>query len=419
MQLKRVLRAFSTRRPASKKETHLRVVTGNRRGAGTHSNVYISFGDVNGNWTEQTYLGNDFPTASEFSSDVKVPENMTVAQIRIGHDNEGLGAGWFLERVTLQGDCETVVEFPCRNWIGEADSMGESGPPEVVLVQKHKEKEDHRDFRCRSAVAGVPAHFKLKEEQTKCKLGSEFGFAGEDAYFRKTKGENIWIGVADGVYGWRDQGIDPGEFSRALMKSLLERLPDDPNKRMKLMIREAFDDVLSQNIQGSCTVCLMRINTVSHEMKVYVLGDSRVTIVRYNEKESHYHFFWSSEESEHEFGCPKQLGSQKFSSHPDDGEVTYVNLCRNDVLIAASDGLYDNVLGEEILEYLDQWYVSPPRRIDIAIRALVAKAYDNSVSPYTDTPYARSATENFGMIYSGGKQDDISAIAVFCDEPKK
>ena len=41
-----------------------------------------------------------------------------------------------------------------------------------------------------------------------------FGFGGEDAYF--TDGANgNFLGVADGIFEWRERGIDAGEFSRA------------------------------------------------------------------------------------------------------------------------------------------------------------------------------------------------------------
>ena len=40
---------------------------------------------------------------------------------------------------------------------------------------------------------------------------------GEDAYFITVAGRGC-IGVADGVSGWAEEGIDPAEYSRGLMK---------------------------------------------------------------------------------------------------------------------------------------------------------------------------------------------------------
>jgi hypothetical protein len=45
---------------------------------------------------------------------------------------------------------------------------------------------------------------------------------GEDAYFIN----GTWAGIADGVGGWRSQGVDPGKFSRALMQMLNDSVSD-------------------------------------------------------------------------------------------------------------------------------------------------------------------------------------------------
>ena len=36
----------------------------------------------------------------------------------------------------------------------------------------------------------------------------------------------IGMGIADGVYQWREQGIDAGEFSRLLMHTALEAVEE-------------------------------------------------------------------------------------------------------------------------------------------------------------------------------------------------
>jgi serine/threonine protein phosphatase PrpC len=43
---------------------------------------------------------------------------------------------------------------------------------------------------------------------------------GEDAYF--VSSDNTVLGVADGVGGWRESGIDPGDYSRTLMRNACE-----------------------------------------------------------------------------------------------------------------------------------------------------------------------------------------------------
>ena len=54
-------------------------------------------------------------------------------------------------------------------------------------------------------------------------LGKASGRAGEDAYFvAATPGGVLAWGVADGVYAWRDQGVDAGLYAVALMEGAAE-----------------------------------------------------------------------------------------------------------------------------------------------------------------------------------------------------
>lgn len=47
-----------------------------------------------------------------------------------------------------------------------------------------------------------------------------FGYAGEDAYFCTTgKNSLVGLGVADGVYSWKEKGIDSGAMSRYIMET--------------------------------------------------------------------------------------------------------------------------------------------------------------------------------------------------------
>jgi protein phosphatase PTC7 len=58
---------------------------------------------------------------------------------------------------------------------------------------------------------------------------------GEDAY---VSNENLLI-VADGVGGWVEQGIDPGLFSKLLVKNIDEEYRKNPSNTLKNMLIEA------------------------------------------------------------------------------------------------------------------------------------------------------------------------------------
>ena len=43
-----------------------------------------------------------------------------LVKLRIGHDNRGVGPGWFLEKVTVEDESSgKVFEFPCHRWLAK------------------------------------------------------------------------------------------------------------------------------------------------------------------------------------------------------------------------------------------------------------------------------------------------------------
>merc|ERR1740136_620830 len=91
--------------------------------------------------------------------------------------------------------------------------------------------------------------------------------------------------------------------------------------------------------------------------------------------------------------------------------MTCVRLRAGDVIVVASDGLFDNLHGEEVTTLMNKM-VHEQGKLDAFNRKLVLEAYEASLDPHKDTPYSRCASENFDMIYSGGKQDDICCISL-------
>lgn len=85
-----------------------------------------------------------------------------------------------------------------------------------------------------------------------------------------------YLGVADGVGGWRTYGVDPGRFSRALVRNC-ERLvhtgrfkPDQP----ELLIAQSYEDVLTSKdpVMGT----LNKIIYASQGLRLFSLVDEFV-----------------------------------------------------------------------------------------------------------------------------------------------
>lgn len=119
------------RRPASVAQV-VKVVTGNLRGAGTHSPAWIRL--IGSNGTSETFkLGEEdtFDRGSARVFSVAVPAG-SLGQLRRvfieKRKQAQLGDGWFLKHVEVEGpspDDRTL--FPCNAWLGESDCGGFSG----------------------------------------------------------------------------------------------------------------------------------------------------------------------------------------------------------------------------------------------------------------------------------------------------
>lgn len=82
-----------------------------------------------------------------------------------------------------------------------------------------------------------------------------------------------------------------------------------------------------------------------------------------------------------------------------------------DVIILGTDGLWDNLSVHEISETVKELTATACRPSVIA-QKLAKLAFEHALDKHAATPYSQGASEAFDMIYSGGKQDDITAVVV-------
>uniref|UniRef100_A0A8B9N7H4 Lipoxygenase homology domains 1 n=1 Tax=Accipiter nisus TaxID=211598 RepID=A0A8B9N7H4_9AVES len=125
-------------------------VTGDVRGAGTDANVFVTlFGELG--ITPKTHLTSKSSTAFERSKTdvfrVKTNNVGQIKKIRIEHDNTGLNAGWFLDRVIVTDMNRPHLRFyfPCNNWLSKEDGdglyvrdlIGSLNPMDVPKINKY------------------------------------------------------------------------------------------------------------------------------------------------------------------------------------------------------------------------------------------------------------------------------------------
>ncbi|CAB9516318.1 Protein phosphatase PTC7 homolog [Seminavis robusta] len=374
--------------------------------------------------------------------------------------------------------------------VGMGSNTSMADPP--AFMQAHLALEQTPLF-INVGVAELPHPFKTENgvgmnhrDFGPSEFSSDPSFS-EDAYFTKTVRlpdeklnkiqEVTYCGVADGVGSWRAFGVDPREFSHALMKecehvlqeasdSALEREMKGEKNRRSIrpgeVLANAYDRVVEQNITGSSTACVALFDSIRHQLHFSNLGDSGIIILRHidsnvagalkrnrktprAERKSDLQAVFVSQQQLHSFNHPFQLGwtgeelekEEKTSfSSAKSACTTSVHLRRGDVIIMATDGLFDNVDIDEIAAVTLEWerqngflrggdidgrenrwtlgnsltdcsYEKVPNLAEM----LAKKARDNSLDPTTDSPFALLAKDN-DIMWSGGMPDDCTVIAM-------
>ncbi|XP_062014638.1 probable protein phosphatase 2C 55 [Rosa rugosa] len=225
---------------------------------------------------------------------------------------------------------------------------------------------------------------------------------GEDAHF--ICAEENTIGVADGVGGWANKGIDSGLYARELMMNSVMAVHNQHKTSSgvinpRKVLEEAFSN--TKNIQGSSTACIVTLNKdVLHYANV---GDSGFMLFRNNK------CLFRSSTQQHRFNCPFQLGNAPRSDHPSSATGVPVRVIPGDVIVLGTDGLLDNMFGREIEQVLedktDEGDVDPEMLAGI----IAELALYNSFDRFNPSPFSVSA-KKAGVKHVGGKVDDITVI---------
>ncbi|CAB0001231.1 unnamed protein product [Nesidiocoris tenuis] len=258
-----------------------------------------------------------------------------------------------------------------------------------------------------SVVSGFP---KELSKTTKFRKGQ----FGDDAWFSaRVKSADV-LGVADGVGGWRNYGIDPGEFSSFLMQTC-ERLVTSGrfNGEPGNLLARSYYELLEnkQPVLGISTACVVVLNRATSTVYTANIGDSGFLIVRRGV------VVHRSEEQQHYFNTPYQLSlpppdhsRSVLSDRPESASTTNFRVEDGDVILLATDGVFDNVPDKILLNELSrvQGERDPVKLQNVAnsIAFMARKlAFDEKfMSPFSKT--ARS----YGINVTGGKPDDITVL---------
>jgi protein phosphatase PTC7 len=84
-----------------------------------------------------------------------------------------------------------------------------------------------------------------------------------------------------------------------------------------------------------------------------------------------------------------------------------------DLIIAGSDGLFDNLHDHEIVDMVAEHESISSKTAEELANTLFSKASEFAGSKTKKTPWAEAAAKEYGVKDKGGKPDDITAVVAF------
>ncbi|KAF2634667.1 5-azacytidine resistance protein azr1 [Massarina eburnea CBS 473.64] len=289
--------------------------------------------------------------------------------------------------------------------------------------------------------------------------------SGQDAFFYSQVGttKTTTFGVADGVGGWVESGIDPADFSHGLceyMACAARAWPHHSNTTSlhpQDLLQVGYDEVIDDKsiVGGGSTACLA-VAEPNGNVEVANLGDSGFMHLGLNAVR---HF---TQPQTHAFNTPFQLsktpqrmliqmavfgGPSTLSDLPKVSSVTHHQVRHGDVLVFATDGVWDNLSPQDVLGIVSRNMVNVGAWVDndgaievghelrklaqadagrkangdsvqarVAI-AIAKEAKDSGLNTRRDGPFAKEVQRYFpGENWHGGKPDDIAAVVAIVVE---
>jgi protein phosphatase PTC7 len=290
--------------------------------------------------------------------------------------------------------------------------------------------------------------------------------SGQDAFFISRVGDTnaVAFGVADGVGGWEESGVDPADFAHSFCDYMAfaahEHKPEGGGSPLtpRALMQRGYDDVCrDRSVNAGGSTASVAIASEDGKLEVANLGDSGFVQLRLNGVHAY------SEPQTHAFNTPYQLsivpasmlaraaafGGAQLCDYPKDADVTQHNLKHGDILVLASDGVWDNLFNQDILRIASRlmtgigaWKTSDggirvvdnlqrftepedsiqrPLTLQSALATEIAGAAKAaSTNQRLDGPFAKEVQKYYPQEnWHGGKVDDICVVVVVVSENSK
>lgn len=227
-------------------------------------------------------------------------------------------------------------------------------------------------------------------------------WGGEDAGFSVGR----TFGVFDGVSGaTKEKGKKL--YSRSLADSMKKK-----SGKAGLSVKEIQEYMLEakeladEEGTGASTAVVASIGE-DNVLRAVNLGDSVCLVLRDGAVAAR------TREIIHYFDCPYQLGDDS-PDRPRDGTTLQAEIFKGDIIVAGSDGVFDNLSDADVCEIVSSF--GPKTKSGVIAKKIVDKSRSVSLDPMAVTPYSTVARGKSGYAAykdgRGGKVDDVSCIVV-------
>ncbi|XP_024976496.1 probable protein phosphatase 2C 55 isoform X3 [Cynara cardunculus var. scolymus] len=210
------------------------------------------------------------------------------------------------------------------------------------------------------------------------------------------------------IGGWAELGIDAGIYARELMSNSLSAVLDEPTGSTDpaRVLEKAHS---STKAKGSSTACIIALT--DQGLSAINLGDSGFMVVRDGCT------IFRSPAQQHNFNFTYQLENGRNGDLPSSGQVFTLPVAPGDVIVAGTDGLFDNLYNNDITAVVVH-AVRAGLGPQVMAQKLAALAQQRAHEKDRQTPFSAAAQEA-GFRYYGGKLDDITVVVSYITTSKE
>ena len=275
-------------------------------------------------------------------------------------------------------------------------------------------------------------------------------FVSHQAWEHQAADFATFLGVADGVGSWAMRGVDPAAFAGRLMQAVQEAVSRasgvgvDPPSPIDLLM-QAWQSTLAERVVGSSTALVASLDHTYNQFATANLGDSGALVLRLVDDpatlgsmqlgregadEHDWEVVFRTGQQLHGFNQPFQLGFDDEApsgeicfDRPEAADVARTPVQSGDIIILASDGLFDNMHEAELLDVVQAWHNAraapedsvpaqprPSDSVQALASQLASKAQALSMDSDRDSPFAVLAKDNDILWSHGGRMDDITVL---------